>query len=122
MYYDILDSKIIRQEKGAKNKKEFKNVNLQDDNSDSDDNRPLFLIEKDRNAVMNSNALKNVQPSQFLKEDTDVKELAFEQWKKGHSVNSLKSHHSDNISAHSFLKNMQGDNQSMSSGSSINNN
>ena len=124
MYYDILDSKMSRPYKRAKNKKGSKNGNLLDE-SDSDENKPLFLIEKDPNAVMNKNALKNVQPSQFIQQDTEVKELAFEQWKKGHSAkNSLKSQYnnSDSLGAHSFLKNMQGDNQSMSSGSSLNNN
>ena len=70
MYYDILDTKMNRKyKKGAKNQRglkyEYQNYAQEDDNSDSDDNKhePLFKIEKDPNAVMKSNALKNVKPS-----------------------------------------------------------
>ena len=90
-----------------------------EESSESDDNsKPLFKIEKDPNAVMNSNAYKNVQPSKYI--DNEVKEIAFMQWKKkGNSGNSLKSQqNSDNNSGHSFLKNLQDHDQSMSSGSS----
>ena len=59
MYYDILDSKTSRPYKRAK-KKKVDDGKCNSANSDSDDNKPLFIIEKDPNAVMNSNALKNV--------------------------------------------------------------